>query len=70
MQLAVQHRDKEIERLSERVATGTENDFASLTMRNETNESIILSLNQQVCFAVQPAPCACVLHLLLFALVL
>ena len=48
LQLSVLHRDEEISRLSQRLATGTEVDFASLTLRNETNESIILSLNQQV----------------------
>lgn len=48
MQLSVQHRDDEIQRLSERVSQGTETDFANLSIRNETNEGIILTLNQQV----------------------
>jgi hypothetical protein len=48
VQLSVQHRDEEIGRLSQRLATGTEVNHANMALRNETNESIILSLNQQV----------------------
>jgi hypothetical protein len=48
MQLSVHHRDDEIKRLADQISSGTENDFANLTVRNEMNEGIIISLNQQV----------------------
>jgi protein tyrosine phosphatase len=48
MQLSVHHRDDEIKRLADQISSGTENDFANLTIRNEMNEGIIISLNQQV----------------------
>ena len=47
MQLSVKHRDEEIDRLSQKLSVGVETDQAQLALRNETNESIILSLNQQ-----------------------
>lgn len=48
MQLSLQNRDAEIQRLSAKVEVGREMDVSTLSLRNETNEAIILSLNQQV----------------------
>jgi hypothetical protein len=48
MQLSVHRRDDEIKRLADKITSGTENDFANLTVRNEMNEGIIISMNQQV----------------------
>lgn len=48
MQASIHQRDSEIQRLSDKVEVGHEADFSDLTVRNETNEAIIISLNQQV----------------------
>eukprot|EP00892_Ulva_mutabilis_P000683 jgi/Ulvmu1/10615/UM065_0072.1 len=48
LQLSLQQRDSEIQRLSARLEVDGEADVAMLSLRNETNEAIILSLNQQV----------------------
>jgi hypothetical protein len=55
-QASIRQRDEEISRLSSRLEAGTETDFANLAVRNETNESIIISLNQQVRRQSQAAP--------------
>lgn len=48
VQLSLQHRDDEIQRLSAKLDVDRAADVATLSLRNETNEAIILSLNQQV----------------------
>lgn len=49
MQLSIKDRDAEIKRLADKVESGTETDMSALEARNESNEAIILSLNEQVC---------------------
>ena len=48
MQLSIRDRDAEIKRLADKVESGAESDMSTLTARNESNEAIILSLNEQV----------------------
>jgi hypothetical protein len=48
MQLSIKDRDAEIKRLAAKVESGTETDMSALEARNESNEAIILSLNEQV----------------------
>lgn len=48
MQLSIKDRDAEIKRLADKVESGTETDMSALEARNESNEAIILSLNEQV----------------------
>jgi len=46
--LSLRRRDEEIARLQRQAEEGRGQDGAALALRNETNESIILSLNEQV----------------------
>jgi len=48
VQLSLQHKDAEIQRLSAKLASDGEINLSTLSLRNETNEAIIISLNQQV----------------------
>lgn len=48
MQLSIKDRDAEIKRLADKVESGAESDMSTLAARNESNEAIILSLNEQV----------------------